>query len=663
MKKLLPVFITILLLTAGHNTASATYLCALDMALTCVSGNDYRVTFVLYRDCGGIQAPATVSIQFKCTSNPAQNFVATNVPQTAWSGQQIIPSCAAMPTQCIGGSLYGVQEYSYEAIVTLPGCNKWIASWTSCCRGPNDNIIAPTSQSAYIEVTLNNLDAPGSSAPVLANVPVPILCQGMSNYQNPGAIDLDGDSLAIKLVTPYNSSNTTYLSYVLPYSATQPLPSIPPVSMDLTTGELRMTPTMAFVAVVAIRAEKWRMIGGVQTLIGTAMRDMQVTVISCNSQMPELSGMDTTHFNGYSTNDSVYSVDLCVGNTISFTMWGNDNDVYNASNPGSPEKFSVSWNQGIPSGTFQTFNQNTDSARANFTWTPTPYNIREQPHCFVATIRDGACPYNLRRDYLFCIRVKGLTVDLGPDISLCKDGTVTLQAVTGSSPMLYAWSVDGVPAGMPQPSNQFTFNAAGLPPGQHTIAVTVNNMTQTLPCPGHDEIILQIMPDPQPFLGNDTTIGLTHWMFLDAGFGYAGYQWSTGATSPQILIDSTGIGQGTGTFWVKVTDSIGCEGYDTIQVSFVTNPGIAEADADAFIRVIPNPSDGTPELQCNGLKDGIVRFDLFTPDGKMVKQFEMNVIGNNNTFRIDLSHLPDGLYLVQATWNEGVLTEKLMIRK
>lgn len=51
--------------------ASASHQAGLDMTLTCTGGNNYLITFALYRDCSGIPAPIFPIGNFECTSNAA----------------------------------------------------------------------------------------------------------------------------------------------------------------------------------------------------------------------------------------------------------------------------------------------------------------------------------------------------------------------------------------------------------------------------------------------------------------------------------------------------------------------------------------------------------------------------------------------------------------
>ena len=111
----------------------------------------------------------------------------------------------------------------------------------------------------YIPATLDNLDAPCSSSPSFSNIPITIICEGKTFCFNHGAIDPDGDSLAYSLVTPYNEgpgSSAPYVIYAHGYSAQQPLPSDPPISLNPFTGEICMTPTQIIISPMAVSVKK-----------------------------------------------------------------------------------------------------------------------------------------------------------------------------------------------------------------------------------------------------------------------------------------------------------------------------------------------------------------------------------------------------------------------
>ncbi len=75
-----------------------------------------------------------------------------------------------------------------------------------------------------------------------------------------------------------------------------------------------------------------------------------------------------------------------------------------------------------------------------------------------------------------------------------------------------------------------------------------------------DTVYVEIQPLPDIYLGNDTVIKQNTSIRLDAGYGYSSYVWQDGSTSTELIT------QLPGSFWVEVTDDIGCKSSDTILI-------------------------------------------------------------------------------------------------
>ncbi len=87
-------------------------------------------------------------------------------------------------------------------------------------------------------------------------------------------------------------------------------------------------------------------------------------------------------------------------------------------------------------------------------------------------------------------------------------------------------------------------------------------------CEGSDTIDVVIYPLPEIDLGSDTAILAGSSLLLDAGAGYDAYLWSNDSTTQTILVDSTGVGLGSATYYVTVTDNE-CQAVDSITVTYI----------------------------------------------------------------------------------------------
>lgn len=641
---------------------NAQWLAGGDISLTCTGSNTYIVRLVLYRDCHGITAPNTVAIAFNCSSDPSHNFTITNVNRVPGTGQEITTVCSSGLTKCSGGSYpgFGMQEYVYEEQITLPPCNTWTASWNTCCRRPQNTLVNPNSTGFHFKATIDNLTAPCASSPSFIIPPIAIFYVGQTTSINYGVTDPDGDSLSYSLVSPFYN-NTSTISWMPGFSATQPITSNPPVTIDSVTGTITLSPDVNQTSTMVLMVEKYRYINGVPVLIGTSYRDMNIFASFYGNRLPVLSGMDPTLVKGYDPSDTIFYKEVCLGDTVSFAIWGYDQDTFNPGSTGNPEKFSIFWNQGIPQASFQAFNQNSDSAYALFNWVPTAAN--RGLNCFTATIRDAGCLYNGINTYSYCFFVRALNITVAPDTGVCRGDTVTFNVV--SQPMMqdYIWKINGDPVAPHVSGSSLTVNTMNMQDGLYTVSAETVYGSPGSTCTGRAQALLEVYPIPQVFLGIDTAVSLGSTILLDAGPGYASYLWSTGHYMQTVGVDSAGTGQGIKTVWVEVTNSFGCKGSDTIHINFTQNPGLDETFSEPQMRIFPNPSGGHLQLMLTNFPKGNCYAEIFSQDGRLVLTSSHPVISDNERIIIDIWHLPPGLYYLNLKGNERTIREKFVLMK
>lgn len=137
----------------------------------------------------------------------------------------------------------------------------------------------------FLETTLliNPFLGPNSS-PQLLNPPIDNGCVNQIYYHNPGAYDVDGDSLSYRLISCRGYNGEVIPGYSLPF-ASQSI-SIDPISGDLIWD----SPTMQGEYNIAIQIQEWR--NGV--LICEMIRDMQVIITACDNQPPSIDVVEDT---------------------------------------------------------------------------------------------------------------------------------------------------------------------------------------------------------------------------------------------------------------------------------------------------------------------------------------------------------------------------------
>lgn len=165
--------------------------------------------------------------------------------------------------------------------------------------------------------------------------------------------------------------------------------------------------------------------------------------------------------------------------------------------------------------------------------------------------------------------------------------------------------------------------------------------------------VIMVYSLPVVNLGPDTILQSNQSILLDAGTIYNSYLWSTGDTNQTLLVNIGNSGLGQSDYWVKVVDSNGCTGTDTISILFVT--GIENAMMENHINIYPNPTQDFVYIQSNQPINSIF---IYNTIGQIVK----TITCNQNKLRLSLSDLPKGLYLVKIETKNGAYTEKLELK-
>jgi hypothetical protein len=254
---------------------------------------------------------------------------------------------------------FGVKKNTYTATHTYPSASTYVLSM----EDPNRNagiLNIPNSVNVvfYIETTLTISPFFGSnSTPVLLNPPIDNACVNRRYIHNPGAYDPDGDSLSYELVTCMAEGGEPIFGYTIPNG----------VSMNAVTGDLVWEfPTQQGEYNYAIRINEWRRPEGSDqySLMGYVIRDLQVTVLSCQNLPPIVTSVD----------------EICVevGDTLTFPVyaWDQDGHGVRLTATGGPLVNGIS-NASFPQPTVAA---NHDTAVSIFRWIPQCGNVQLQPH-------------------------------------------------------------------------------------------------------------------------------------------------------------------------------------------------------------------------------------------------------------------------------------------
>ena len=305
---------------------------------------------------------------------------------------------------------------TYETVVTFPGPGIYKVS----CGIPNRNeatINLPQPSDAitfFVQTTLVINAAFGlNSTPVLLNIPIDSAALGVRFIHNPGAFDIDGDSLSYKLTIPFEDrlEANGIGGPILGYKDPSTLGDSPILNEDGTapatfrinprTGDLIWdAPQKIGQYNVAFIIEEWRKApDGSYVRIGEIVRDMQIIVVDTENDRPELEVPD----------------DLCVeaGELLKFEVTGTDENtdqrltlsssggIYNKDAGGFFQRFISD-----KAATFKVTKTGTSPVKGEFEWETNCDHVREQPYDVLFKLDDNPGRFETQLTDLKTVNVK-----------------------------------------------------------------------------------------------------------------------------------------------------------------------------------------------------------------------------------------------------------------
>jgi gliding motility-associated-like protein len=322
LRKLL--FLIVLVLLSCFE-ASATHIVGGVINYVYLGGSTYRVTMRIYRDCSsstdfdgiGRSPDALLGLFYEST-----NVLARTYDLGAPVVTSVIPT---ITNPCMSTTGVCLEEGVYTTDITVPNSTSaFYLSYVRCCRNSSvTNIVGAGTVGATFTVRIPPYGATPNSNPVYNAFPPVYICQNAPLVFNHSATDANGDSLYYELCNPFLGGSTlspspgprpapyTPLTFLAPYTATDPLGSSPPPAVALTidpaTGVLTGTPPTLGQFTVGICVHEFR--GGIE--LSSTMRDFQFNVVNCpfpTSNIPSSAIDPLTGVGTFSTNCDNYTV-------------------------------------------------------------------------------------------------------------------------------------------------------------------------------------------------------------------------------------------------------------------------------------------------------------------------------------------------------------------
>ncbi len=321
-----------------------------------------RAAEITYNHIEGLTYEFTV-VMFTRTSSPADDT--REVMPIYWgdgSGDEI--------PRMIWEEVPGVEDISYNlyrGTHTFPAPGKYMISVEDPNRNTGvQNIPNSINVPMFIETELLINPFLGYNNSVqLLNPPIDNGCVGKLFIHNPGAYDVDGDSISYKLVVCKGAGGFDIPGYT--YPKTSEVFEIDSISGDLTW----FTPILQGEYNVAFVVEEWRY--GIK--IGSVRRDMQINIVSCNHDPPEIIAIDDTC--------------IVAGDFLHFDVLAYDPDGTGVTLTavGGPLELGASM---VPNPA-----SSSDTVFADFSWPTTCAHVKANPYTVLFKAVDNGSPANL----------------------------------------------------------------------------------------------------------------------------------------------------------------------------------------------------------------------------------------------------------------------------
>ena len=639
MRSLLLIFIFVLSIEHLY----ATHAAGIDLTYECISTNQYKVTLRFYRECSGVNAPNTFGSDggYLNISNGVgynQNFSLGSItpfPVPVYPTISSSPSCPYTGS-CSGGSTNQTQVYTYEGIINLPYArNDWTITAAMYARNPQITTVNFSDDySICVQAIINNTSAVGcNNSPTWNNYPPGYLCVNSNTNYSTAATDIDGDSLVYNLVNPLNNFNWFgYDNNVnnVPYNGgyTAQLPFNGTMNFDANTGNISFFPTTQLTTIWAVRVDEYR--NG--NLIGSIARDIQSVILGCNSNPPNLTGIDTLILAGPLVNSFYF----CANGSSVMTF-----DINGlTSPPGGSTNITMSASNLPNNATFTIANNGTNNPIGTFSWVPQYADLLNSPFFFTVDLIDDACIQNTS-SYTYQIDLtssSGFTfMDITQDVTCpgYQDGSIDVTVNGVSGVPIYSWTG-------PNGFTASTEDISGLESGQYDLIVTDQDG-----CTSAATFIVGL--NSYTTLENITDISCNGFadgsidLIVSGGLPPFSFIWSNGATSEDITNLSSG------NYSVTITDASGCG--STINGLIVDEP--TSLIDQGFIS-----SDYNGEhISCFGAFDGQITADV----SGGVSPYEYSINGSSYTYNNVFSLLTEGTYSISYRDANGCTSSENII--
>lgn len=274
---------------------------------------------------------------------------------------------------------------------------------------------------------------------------------------------------------------------------------------------------------------------------------------------------------------------------------------------------------------------------------PATFNLFETT-LFTLSITDAQTGCVCSQPDAVAVMISGSALSLNPSAQpnmICSGDSTRLFSLAGGGTGIYTYSWTSDPPGF----------ISSLP--DPFVEPDVSTVYTVLVSDGYNMISgsAGVTVHPKPFvdLGSDTIVCVFDTITIDAGNEGSSYIWSNGSTERTITLGSTGIGFESKMISVTVTSPGGCMSTSQrfVTFDFIACSGIDDIDAEAGLRIYPNPGNGLVYIEKTGKNDFSLLSVVDWLGRDIVKDRKIIFSESNNLFIVDLTSQPEGIYLIR----------------
>jgi hypothetical protein len=175
-------------------------------------------------------------------------------------------------------------------------------------------------------------------------------------------------------------------------------------------------------------------------------------------------------------------------------------------------------------------------------------------------------------------------------------------------------------------------------------------------CWSYDTIHIEVVPEMEFELGNDTTILVSDTLELSIPSAYDSIKWFDGTEGSSAVIFANDYEPGEYPVWVEVFEGP-CSAADTLMLTIYDDADLEELDEMA-LQVFPNPFTNIITIESPA---AIRKIMVINCGGLLL--YEQDFQDHESVKRVHLNSLKDGVYMVQVITKEQKVLSTKMVKK